>query len=408
MPATPAIPATLAMDDRSKNGDIEMLRAFAILFTLICHLNALFHGRDARSDLLARLTFWGGVDLFFCISGFVIATSLLHQPRAATFSQLGVPFWIRRIFRLWPAAALWLLIPLLCAKFFNVTGGFGHLRANLPGSGAALLQMENFYFIVCKDQPTALLQCGKADIYWSLSLEEQFYLVFPFLLFLLRERTLRAVLWILIAAQIFLSRPVESPLWFVRTDALCFGVLIALARRDGWLDAARPVLLKHRSAVMCAALLLLALIAAISVAPALRINAGLLAATSAGLIAIASLNANLIIPAPYLRAPMLWVGSRSYAIYLAHEPCMLATREIFFRTLHEKPALDATGVGALLTMAVLLVTCAELSFRFIESPFRALGRRIAGWWLGRHRGAGGAPPLGPLVPGREEDPSHAI
>jgi peptidoglycan/LPS O-acetylase OafA/YrhL len=368
------------MDDRSKNGDIEVLRAIAIIFTLVCHLNHLFPGPDARSDLLARFNFWGGVDLFFCISGFVIATSILHQPRTATFAQLGVPFWIRRIFRIWPAAILWLAIPLICAKFFNLTGEFGRLRSNWPGSGAAFAQLENFYFIVCKHRLTWSWPCGKADIYWSLSLEEQFYLVFPFLIFLLRERTLRTMLWLLIAAQIFLVRPVDGALWFVRTDALCFGVLIALARRAGWLDASRPALLKHRGAVTSTALMLVGSIALISVTPALRINAGLLAAVSAGLVAIASLNANLILPAPYLRTVMLWIGSRSFAIYLAHIPCMLATREIFFRAFHEKPSFDVPSVGAVLTMMALLVLCAEGTYRIIEAPFRGLGRRIARSW----------------------------
>jgi peptidoglycan/LPS O-acetylase OafA/YrhL len=121
-------------------------------------------------------------------------------------------------------------------------------------------------------------------------------------------------------------------------------------------------------------------IAVISVTPALRINAGLLAAASAGLIAIASLNANLILPAPWLRTVMLWIGSRSYAIYLAHIPCMLATREIFFRAFHEKPSFDVPSVGAVLTMMALLVLCAEGTFRIIETPFRRLGRRIARSW----------------------------
>lgn len=370
-------PANRAIDDRSKNGDIEILRAIAILFTLVCHLNHLFPGHDPSSNVLARFEFWGGVDLFFCISGFVIATSLLDRPRAAEFAQLGIPFWIRRIFRIWPAAILWLVIPLICAKFFNLTGDFGRVRSNLPGSGAALAQVENLYFIVCKNPHAWSWPCGKADVYWSLSLEEQFYLVFPFLIFFLSKRTLRAVLWALIAAQIFMARPVDGALWFIRTDALCFGVLIALARHDGWLGGSMPAVLAHRRIAVCAALLLAAAIALISVTPSLRINAGLLAVASAGLVTIASLNANLIVPATYLRPLMLWIGSRSFAIYLAHIPCMLVTREIFYRTLHEKPSVTLLSLAAILTMTALLVLCAEGTYRIVETPFREFGRGIA-------------------------------
>jgi len=372
--------ASRAIEDRSKNADIEVLRAVAILFTLVCHLNHLFPGRDARSDVLARFDLWGGVDLFFCISGFVIASSILHQPRAAAFAELAVPFWIRRIFRIWPAAMLWLVIPLICAKFFNLTGEFGRLRWDLPGSGAAAAQVENFYFMVCKHRLSWAWPCGKADVYWSLSLEEQFYLVFPFLIFFLRKSTLRAVLWMLIAAQIFLIRPVDGALWFVRTDALCFGVLLALARHDGGLKGGMPVLLEHRGITMYAALILAGSIALISVSPSLRFNAGLLALASAGLVAIASLNANLIVPAPHLRTAMLWIGSRSFAIYLAHIPCMLATREIFYRAFHAQTASALSSVAALLTAMALLVLSAEGTYRIVETPFRVFGRRIAENW----------------------------
>ncbi len=374
------MPASRAIEPRSKNGDIEVLRAVAILFVLICHLNHLFPGADAHSGLLARFQFWGGVDLFFCISGFVIASSILHAPRPDTFAELCLPFWIRRVFRIWPAAILWVAIPLLCAKFFNQTGGFGRFSADLPGSGAAVAQVENFYFMVCKNRLTWSWPCGKADVYWSLSLEEQFYLVFPFLIYLLRTRTLRAVLYLLIAAQVFLARPVDGALWFVRTDAICFGVLIALARHDGWLKAGLPGVLSRRGVSLSAALILIGSIALISVTPSLRINAGLLATASAGLVTVASLNADLIVPVPYLRIIMLWIGSRSFAIYLAHIPCMLATREIFHRALHEPPPLVLPSIAVVLTALGLLVIFAEATYRLIESPFRTLGREIAVRW----------------------------
>lgn len=366
----------------SKNADIEVLRAIAILFTMVCHFNHLFPGLEARDNLLPKLGFWGGVDLFLCISGFVIATSLMQQPRAATFAEFGIPFWIRRIFRIWPAALLWLVIPLLCAKFFNLTGDFGRVGSNLPGSAAAFAQMENFYFMVCKHRLSWAWPCGKADVYWSLSLEEQFYLVFPFLIYFLRRSALRAVLLALIAAQILLIRPVDGALWFVRTDAICFGVLIALARTDGWLDVPSAAILRHPRIAACAALLLAAAIALISVTPWLQINTGLLALTSACLVLIASANANVIVPLAYLRPVMLWIGSRSFSLYLAHIPAMLATREIFYRALHKDPLLVLPAAAVILTLVALLGLCAEGTYRIVETPFRVSGRRVAEKWRG--------------------------
>ena len=372
-----ANPATL---DHSKNGDIEVLRALAILFTMLCHVNRLAPVLKGHDFLMTRFGFWGGVDLFFCISGFVIAASILQQPRTATFAELGIPFWIRRIFRIWPAAAFWLLIPLLCAKLFNLTGGFGQLRSDLPASGAAFAQMANFYFIACKHEQAWGWPCGKADVYWSLSLEEQFYLVFPFLIYFLRRSTLRVVLLALIAAQIFLIRPVDGALWFTRTDAISFGVLIALARRDGWLDAPGKVVQQHPRLAGFAALLLAVAVASISVMPSLQINAGLLALTSAGLVFIASVNADVIVPVAYLRQGLLWIGSRSFSLYLAHIPVMLATREIFYRASHKDPSLVPPAAAVILVALVLLGLCAEGTYRVIETPFRLFGRQVAKNW----------------------------
>src|SRR5262249_6765248 len=135
---------------------------------------------------LAPLGLWGGVDLFFAISGFVIASSLLRQPRHRSFSEFALPFYVRRIFRIWPAALLWLLVPLLASRYFNTSGAFGHTRTLIGESIAASLQVANVYFGLC--------QCGKEYVYWSLSLEEQFYILFPLLLFFLTGTGLRALL----------------------------------------------------------------------------------------------------------------------------------------------------------------------------------------------------------------------
>ena len=88
----------------AKNGDIEVLRAVAILYTLIAHWVWGFFGRigPIGQAIQDSTTFWTGVDLFFCISGFVIADSLMRSPAGGNgwkdFCRLVIPFWIRR----WP------------------------------------------------------------------------------------------------------------------------------------------------------------------------------------------------------------------------------------------------------------------------------------------------------------------
>src|SRR5215468_9030941 len=89
------------------NTDIEVLRGVAVAFVVLCHVpNGLLRAPGPIRSLVQPLDFWGGVDLFFAISGFVIASSLLRQPRDSRFRDFAQPFYVRRIFRIWPAALL--------------------------------------------------------------------------------------------------------------------------------------------------------------------------------------------------------------------------------------------------------------------------------------------------------------
>ena len=158
-----------------KNQDIEALRAVAVIFTVLCHLIDLVTWKGDWTALFPKINYWGGVDLFFCISGFVIAGSLIRQQRPGSFRDFAVPFYIRRIFRIWPPALFWLGVSLLATIVFNSSLAFGHFKSVLGDATAAALQVANFYYMSCTGD------CGKEAVYWSLSLEEQFYLIFPFL-----------------------------------------------------------------------------------------------------------------------------------------------------------------------------------------------------------------------------------
>src|SRR5258708_3496475 len=83
--------------------DIEFLRAMAILLVLFAHLGSLlaWYG-PAIAELQNTFVFGHGVDLFFAISGFVIARSFLQRndlDERPNLAAVGAPFWIRRIFR---------------------------------------------------------------------------------------------------------------------------------------------------------------------------------------------------------------------------------------------------------------------------------------------------------------------
>ena len=130
--------------------DIELLRGIAVLGVLFHHLqDSLF---AASVPLLQRITLytqpWWGVDLFFAISGFVIARSLIPALQGCStrqeYWQETRNFWLRRAFRLLPSAWLWLALMLLACLFLNRSGAFGTLQANLQATLPALPSTPTF------------------------------------------------------------------------------------------------------------------------------------------------------------------------------------------------------------------------------------------------------------------------
>jgi peptidoglycan/LPS O-acetylase OafA/YrhL len=370
-PATPT--SQITHFSSAKNEDVEALRAIAVGLVLMCHLGELLKSHGTLSSLLRFTDYWGGVDFFFCVSGFVIAGSLLRQGRPDSFRQLAVPFYIRRIFRIWPAAFLWLAIAILAAKFANTSSSFGSFRADLRDGVAAVLQVHNIYLSLCGTWQ--LGRCGKEVIYWSLSLEEQFYMLLPLLLYFVGPMRLRWLLAALVLIQFPLARVTPDLLWFVRTDAIAYGVLIAIAAQRGALHSLASAVENRPLGAKFVAVLLVLLVALFSLTPELKINVALIALASGGLVLLASCNRGVIVPRVWLRSVFLWGGSRSFGIYLVHLPCFWAAREIFYRSYHSAPydhsfALAATGIG-------LVVVAAEVSYRTVEAPIREFGHQLS-------------------------------
>ncbi|MBV8741115.1 MAG: hypothetical protein JOZ12_04975, partial [Sinobacteraceae bacterium] len=76
---------------------------------------------------------------------------------------------------------------------------------------------------------------------------------------------------------------------------------------------------------------------------------------------------------------LLWVGSRSFAIYLVHNPCFRATREAFAR-LDLLPSNNEFSWLMLIAALLLIAAVTELTYRAVEMPLRLRGRRLARRW----------------------------
>ncbi|MHC8316998.1 acyltransferase family protein [Pseudomonas sp. LB3P31] len=355
--------------------DIELLRGIAVLGVLFHHLqDSLF---AAGVPLLQAITLysqpWWGVDLFFAISGFVIARSLIPALQGCSsrqeYWQETRNFWLRRAFRLLPSAWLWLALMLLACLFLNRSGAFGTLHANLQATLAGIGQYANFRFA----DSFYHYEYGTGFVYWSLSLEEQFYLLFPLLILLCRKYLVWALL-LLVALQIFTLR--TPILMVVRTDALALGVLLAM-----W--SAKPSYLRweptflRRPWVGVSALIAVSLVLGFIATDRFTFThyrIGVIALLCALLVWIASYNRDYLMPGGLFKSLMTWVGSRSYGIYLIHIPAYLLVREIIFRL--QAANLPNPAGHPILTLVValgLIGLLSELNYRFVEMPMRLRG-----------------------------------
>jgi peptidoglycan/LPS O-acetylase OafA/YrhL len=373
----------------SRIDDIEILRGFAVLFMIVQHRSFLLTSDiSTTSPISGIFTFWTGVDLFFAISGFVIAKDVLLKLEVAAgdaekFWRMAISFWIKRIYRIWPTSWLWVIVLVIASAVFRHTGVMQSIRQNIADLTAIIMQVQNFHDAGCYSAGGTWNQCGDADTWWSLSLEEQFYLVLPLAALCFRKR-LPWFLGALILMQIFVSRPVWTLLWATRTDALCFGVLLAIFSRHNLYRVLQPVFMERRYIAIPVLAILLFLLAALPEQPEqqkigiVHFTTGLIAIISIIFVFIGSFNNNYIIRNHRAKIVFLWVGTRSFAIYLIHKPAMLLTHAIW---LSFEPGTTQFRSGAfpyyLVVWLLLTVGLSELNYRLIERPLRRKGREIA-------------------------------
>ncbi|MEB0047084.1 MULTISPECIES: acyltransferase [unclassified Pseudomonas] len=358
--------------------DIELLRGIAVLGVLFHHLQgSLF---TDTVPLLEKIHAWAqpwwGVDLFFAISGFVIARSLIPALQGCSsrqeYWQQTRNFWLRRAFRLLPSAWLWLALMLLACVFLNRSGAFGTLQANLQATLAGLAQYANFRFA----DSFYHYEYGTSFVYWSLSLEEQFYLLFPLVILVCRKHLVWALLALVAVQSLTLRTPI---LMVVRTDALALGVLLAMWSAHPGYRRFEPTFLRRPWAGPG---LFIVLALALSVLATDRFTftnyrIGAIAALCAVLVWVASYNRDYLMPKGLLKDLMIWIGGRSYGIYLIHIPAYLLVREFTFR-------LQAVGLPSpaghpilmILLAGGLIVLLSELNYRFIEMPMRHRGAAL--------------------------------
>jgi peptidoglycan/LPS O-acetylase OafA/YrhL len=372
------------MEKLRPNSDIEILRAFAIIMVLVQHYPSLYFWSDHSffTKLNTYISFWSGVDLFLCISGFVVSCSLIPlidrcQDSGAPSSKAVGAFFIKRAFRLFPTSFLWIAIILLLTFFYNISGAFGNLKWNIYQSLSILTYNYNYLSAYMTDHglPTTF------GPFWSLNLEEQFYFIFPFFVMLTKKESRIPLLMAFIAIQFFIHRQ-GHPILNFRLDAISWGVVLAILYMKTGMVNVEPTFMKSkRRSLSVTSFLMIFLMVSIPDMHESRFMVGFLALASASLVFIATYNKGYIFCPKALRKLMLWVGSRSYAIYIIHMPVIYFIQEStvrYYVSIGQGPS-KTIFLCTVMTLSALIMTAmlVEMNFRMIEKPLRNYGRRLA-------------------------------
>jgi peptidoglycan/LPS O-acetylase OafA/YrhL len=343
---------------------IDGLRAISIVVVMAYHFSLGLKGGFL------------GVDLFFAISGFVITRGLLVSAASETSTrQLLQAFYRRRVWRLWPALFA-LLLAVLVVGFVLKPSFWEEPSVTLRNAIAAVFAGGNWFQVATPDPAAGLFR--PLIHMWSLSIEEQFYLVLPAIVLLGRRQSQRvaaALGFFTLGAPVVAAMLSPNSRWsFFATPArigpIGAGVLVAvvLATSSGW-EYPRKASASVFAGIGfgCAvAFAVLTLGASWEQRWLWRIGYAALPILY-GVLVWSTAQSQQSWWGSLLSLPAIqWLGSRSYSIYLVHFPLS----GLLYRGGQTGPHLERVG------LLVISLLVAELSFRFVESPFRIRGTAI--------------------------------
>jgi peptidoglycan/LPS O-acetylase OafA/YrhL len=359
---------------QSRIEGLDGLRALAITGVLVYHLNASW----LPGGFL-------GVDVFFVVSGFLITTLLVrehHRTGRIALSQ----FWVRRARRLVPALVLCVLTSVLIARLVSqdllVDIGRQLLGALTFSTNWTEIGAGSSYF----DQTAPQLFMN----FWSLAVEEQFYLAWPLVVLALLAVAGRVRVGVAVAVgtassllmALLFTPGLDATRVYYGTDTHVMGLMAGAALAFAWASPSLALWVAPTRwgrlgayAVPLAGVVLLAEMALLDEQSTLTFRGGIVLAS----LATAVLVMGVIERRPDgvsafqrpLRHPVAsWVGARSYSIYLWHWPVILLVAL-------DNPSAPGTMSHLLTRLWCVLVTLAlaDLTFRFVETPFRTLGFR---------------------------------
>lgn len=343
---------------------LDGLRAFAVLSVILYHLSVSFFSGGFL-----------GVDLFFVLSGYLITGLLLREWQ--TTGRLDLKrFWIHRFRRLFPALFVMLLLVLGYVTIFERE----LLHTVRQDSAFALIYGTNWWYIF--HDVSYFESFGKPSPIqnlWSLAIEEQFYLLFPILLWfgMKNRRLFLQLIGVAIGASVLAMAiqftPGEDPSRvYYGTDTRLFALLIGSLLAFAWqptrfkLDIPkRGVRLLNQIGAVTLPLLLILMIVTSEFGSFLYRGGFFLVAVLAALLIATIAHPASIWSQWFAHPALVAIGKRSYGLYLWHFPVITLMTPV-----------EQIGTFSLLRtvlIVVVLIALTEASYRFIERPIRQHG-----------------------------------
>jgi peptidoglycan/LPS O-acetylase OafA/YrhL len=364
---------SLSSQPRFYRPELDGLRLYAFLGVFVCHTlptRPSFY----KSLHLPIPALWSavvdsganGVDLFFVLSAFLI-TSLLVRERQDTGGISLRLFYIRRILRIWPLYFLVVTLGIVFARWAVIPGHPWYYDQSLPKYyvGGYLLFVANWVYAAC-GAPASI--CAPL---WSVSIEEQFYLVWPAAMRRLSHTGMTkaaiAIFLLAVASQvgIALSGAGKYYLYFgsmSRCDSLGLGILLAL-----YVDRLPKLTIISRLLLLTGGLI------GWIVSSQLMVRPGPVSMYMVlGRVVISLASGVILYSCLYTRTKLVtgaWVvrlGKISYGLYMLHFTGLLVVLSVLHPA-HGGKLLAAKMLGLVLTAILALA-----SYRWIESPFLRL------------------------------------
>lgn len=379
------------MAQQPRDRALDGLRGIAVLAVVLFHATNEAGAPASWSPLwfLPPLLGWSGVDLFFVLSGFLITRILVSQRDTDNYFRA---FYGRRIVRIFPLYYAVLVLYFLVIPAFG-SGRLATLWWGTPGEPLWYW----FYLSNWVDGATGFFRHKFLAVAWSLAIEEQFYLMWPFVVRHVQPRKLERVCLAVIALS-FAARlggvltglsPVAVYVWTpMRLDVLAVGAYVALrVHREGGFDALSAW---ARRCLPVAGLVVVGIAGATLLYPhwlmerPTRMIAHPVMQT-VGFSAVAIFYGSLLVLAMRGRgqltrvlvsAPLRLAGRYSYAIYLLHGLAIFTWDHGIWAGHRAAYPFWANQALRYVAAVVLSTAVAAVTWRLIESPFLRLRSRF--------------------------------